>query len=208
MSDSSGISRQAISREIRCRAKLGGIGLAELSRFGDMMLVAWKKAVESAEKNTMYREGYLGKAIACIAITESVYHGYAMAYASGLGHRVSPDYARWRAVHQEVVGGLPDVHPHRAVEVGIYEALEHVDLNFLGNSVEGLFHPDLNATYSKPALFVYPENWLTPKYLVQFIDKVVKDERVKHAIIITKNPVILTDCLAEAVTVIAKESAE
>ena len=112
------------------------------------------------------------------------------------------------AVHQETVGGLPEHHPHHAVEISTLDAIENVELNFLGNSVEGLFHPHLDATYSTPALFVYPENWLTPKYLTQFIDKVVKDDRVKHAIVITKSPVILTDCVQDAVTVIVEESPE
>ena len=199
-------SRQAIRREMACREKLGGIEFAELSHFADLMIPAWQKAVEAARDNAMYREIYCGKAISVIAITESIYHGYAIAYASGLGHRVSASHLRWMAVHQDTVGGIPNIHPHQAIEMNPLDAIENVELNFIGNSVEGLFSPELNATYSEPALFVYPENWLTPKYLAQFIDRVVKDDRVKHAIVITKNPVILTDCVREAVTVITAPS--
>lgn len=206
-SDLPEISRRLL---IRCYERLGGMNPLEAFKLSKMLTPAFEKATKAIQNEKFISESLGGKPIAVIAITESNYHGLAMAYLSGLAHRVSPSHARWRAVHSPTLLTQWDSNPHEAVVMNTEEALDFVEPHFLGASVEGLFDPRLKASYDPeaPSLFVYPENALTPKFSGRVTDEIVKRPDISSAIIITKYPVILTDFFGPCVTVITTEKEE
>lgn len=160
------------------------------------------------QSHPLYVGMYAGKQIGCCAITDHVDTGYAMAYLSGLDHRMSNFNRAWSLVHTPALtvlsGQLGNSLQSAAMTVEF--AKRELDVQYLGCRVPfgrgPLFDTFEQVVYPNPALFVYPENWLVPKQQQQFVNLLVKRVDIQRAIIITKNPLILTDFLSEAIQVI------
>lgn len=159
--------------------------------------------VQLRESNPLYRSIYEGKLIGALAIADNVDTGYSLAYRSGCEHRMSKHNRAWLLVHgslQATAGRIGS--SEQSAPINITTAKHELEPWYLGCSPRPLFDKWESVTYPDPALFVYPENFLVPKQQVSFVSLALRRSDIQTLILITKNPVFLTDLHQEAILVI------
>lgn len=156
------------------------------------------------DTNSLYRSLYDGKLLGVIAIGDHVDTGYSLAYRSGLDHRMSKHNRAWVLVHSPTLTVTPGRigSCEQTAQMTAEFAMRELEPWYLGCSPMALFDLFLQVQYPSTALFVYPENHLVAKQEREFIDRLVNRHDTDTMIVITKSPVLLSDMLREAITLV------
>ena len=159
---------------------------------------------KARETDPLYRAVYQDKLIGCLAIADSLNDGYLIAYNSGMEHRRSrrdfcDDLVNSRTLL--VVGNNTTSNRCQTVPTTISRARQ-LEPQYLGCDPMPLFESYHRVSFPEVTLFVYPEHFLVEIQTREVVDRIVKREDIKTAIIITTSSILLTDMVNTAVLVI------
>jgi hypothetical protein len=150
-----------------------------------------------------------GTIIGTIVIRDDWDLGLLIAYRSGMPHRVSKKLHAWRKVHAPMLTMVTpgESHSENQPQLLTYEETEQ-DLEpwYVGANPQALFEEFyMRVTWPETVLFLYPENWLVPNQTQQFLSLVTKEPAIKSAFVITKDPVVVSDCFHDELIVLGRQ---